>query len=130
MALFYVGAGINHFVRPELYLRMMPPYLPLHEEAVLVSGVAEVMLGVALLIPRLRSLAAWGVIALLIAIFPANLHMALSSIPVDPDGPPTPSWALWARLPFQAVLIGWAYLYARGGRAGDEVSGSASSARG
>ena len=105
LALFFVGAGINHFRRTGFYLRMMPPYVPWHLAMVQISGVAEIALGVLLLIPAAARTAAWGLIALLIAVFPANLQMAL-----HPDTFPefTPR-ALWLRLPLQAVLIAWAW---------------------
>ena len=109
MAAFYVFAGYRHFVAPEFYLRMMPPYIPWHEAMVFLSGVAEVALGVALLIPQLRVYAAWGVIALLIAVFPANVHMAVANVPFGD----APSWAAWARLPFQALFIAWAWWHTR-----------------
>ena len=69
LAIFMVGAGTMHFVRPEFYVKIMPPYLPLHRELVYLSGILEVVLGMALLIPRFSRLAAWGIIALLIAVF-------------------------------------------------------------
>lgn len=109
MALFYTFAGYNHFARPEFYLRMMPPYIPYHEAMVFLSGVAELVLGIALLIPALRVYAAWGVIALLIAVFPANVHMAVANVPFGD----APSWAAWARLPFQALFIAWAWWHTR-----------------
>src|SRR5476651_1073340 len=94
-ALFFVGAGINHFLRTTFYLRMMPPYVPFHHASVYVSGIAEITLGLLLLIPATSVLAAWGIIALLVAVFPANLQMAL-----HPETFPefTPA-ALWLRLP-------------------------------
>src|SRR5262245_50035921 len=82
MGVFYIVAGINHFVMPGGYLPMMPPYLPWHLFLVYLSGAAEAVLGVGVLIPRLRSISAWGIIALLIAIFPANIHIALHNVPV------------------------------------------------
>ncbi len=105
----FVAAGVNHFVRPDFYVRIVPPYLPWPRELVLVSGVAEVLLGVLLLIPRTTVLAAWGLIALLIAVFPANLHMALHT----GQYPEVPARALWLRLPLQGVLIAWAWWYTR-----------------
>lgn len=108
MASFYVLAGLNHFWNPEFYLKMMPPYLPWHETLNYISGAAEVLLGVLLFFPATRSFAAWGIIALLIAVLPANVYMyqardtVFASIPV---------WLLIARLPFQLVFIAWAYLY-------------------
>ncbi|MCG8588059.1 MAG: DoxX family protein [Proteobacteria bacterium] len=104
---FYVFAGVAHFTRPEFYLRIMPDYLPWHLELVYLSGVAEIALGVAVLVPRLRSLAAWGLIALLIAVFPANVHAAVNGISV---GDADPVWN-WVRLPFQGVFIAWAWWY-------------------
>src|ERR1017187_10335026 len=73
LALFMVGAGTLHFINAEFYLKIMPPYLPLHLELVYLSGFFEIALGVLLLIPRLSRFAAWGIIALLIAVFPANI---------------------------------------------------------
>ena len=109
LALLFVAAGVNHFVSPGFYVRIMPPYLPWHYELVLISGVFEILGGVGLLIPPVSRTAAWGLIALLIAVFPANLHMAL-----HPDEyTMAPSWVWWARLPLQAVLIAWAYWFTR-----------------
>jgi len=109
---FYVFAGYNHFRVPDMYLPMMPGYLPAHAELVLLSGIAEVACGVGLLIPQTRKLAAWGTIALLIAVFPANLHVALHDVPLF--GATEGAGALnWVRLPFQLVLIAWAWWYTR-----------------
>lgn len=108
-AVFFMGAGANHFLAQEFYVRMMPPYLPWHLFLVYLSGLAEITLGGLLLVPRLKRLAAWGLIALLIAVFPANIHMA-----VHPDlFPEIGAAMLWARLPVQAFLIAWAYVYTR-----------------
>jgi uncharacterized membrane protein len=109
LALFMVLAGINHFRDPEFYLKMMPPYLPWHAALNYLSGAFEIILGILLLVPRLSRLAAWGIIALLIAVFPANLHMALNP-ELFPDVKPT---ALLIRLPFQAMFIAWAYWFTR-----------------
>ncbi len=104
-----VAAGVMHFARPQFYVAAMPAYLPWHVELVYVSGVFEVILGVLLLVPRTRQLAAWGIIALLVAVFPANVQMAL-----NPDLFPTiPPAVLWARLPLQAVFIAWAWWFTR-----------------
>jgi uncharacterized membrane protein len=104
-----MGAGVNHFLAQEFYTRMMPPYLPWHLFLVYLSGLAEITLGGLLLVPRVKHLAAWGLIALLIAVFPANIHMA-----VHPDlFPEIGAAMLWARLPVQAFLIAWAYAYTR-----------------
>ena len=110
MGIFYVFAGVMHFVKPGFYLPMMPPYLPWPLGLIYVSGVAEIALGAAALVPALRSLAAWGLIALLIAVFPANLHIALHNVPLG--GAPEGAGILnWVRLPLQAVLIAWAAWY-------------------
>lgn len=110
MACAYIGAGVMHFVAPEFYLPMMPPYLPWHLGLIYLSGVAEVGLGVAVLVPSLRSIAAWGIIALLIAVFPANVHIALYDVPLG--GAAEGAGILnWVRLPLQALLIAWAWWY-------------------
>ena len=111
MAAFYVFAGVMHFVRPDVYLPMMPPYLPWPGQLVFLSGVAEVALGLAILVPRLRPVAAWGIILLLIAVFPANIHIALNNVPLfgNPEG--AGIWN-WVRLPMQGVLALWAWWYA------------------
>ena len=107
LAVFFVVAGINHFRQTDFYLRMMPPYVPSHLAMVQISGVAEIALGLLLLIPAASRTAACGLIALLIAVFPANLQMALHP-ETFPEFSPR---ALWLRLPLQAVLIAWAYWY-------------------
>jgi uncharacterized membrane protein len=112
MAAFYALAGVNHLRAPEFYLPIMPPYLPWHEALVFLSGVAEVIVGVGLLIPRTRVLAAWGAIALLIAVYPANVHMALADVPVG-DPPRSSGMLRWVRLPLQFVLIAWAWWHTR-----------------
>lgn len=104
LGIFMVLAGVNHFLNPQLYLRIMPPYLPWHEALVAISGYGQIGLGLLVFVPRYRRLAGWGLMALLVAVFPANLHMAL-----NPERfAPLPQWALWLRLPLQAVLIAWA----------------------
>lgn len=107
--LLFAVAGVNHFVDPAFYESIMPPYLPWPSVLVILSGIAEISLGIALLIPAFSRFAAWGLIALLIAVFPANIHMA-----THPDLYPTiPVIFLWLRLPVQALLILWAYWYTR-----------------
>ena len=112
LGLVYVFAGINHFVNPAFYLDIMPPYIPWHGPLVFLSGVAEVALGALVLVPRWSALAAWGLILLLIAVFPANLHMALNPERY-PDVAPA---VLWLRLPLQGVLILWAWWHTGGQR--------------
>ena len=107
---FFVLAGAWHFVRPDLYLAIMPPSLPWPAALVAISGVAEIAGGLGVALPATRRLAGWGLIALLIAVFPANLHMALSG--AHPPGITFSAPVLWLRLPFQAVLIAWVWLVA------------------
>lgn len=108
----YVVAGLLHFVVPELYVQIIPPVLPAALALVYLSGVAEVAVGVGLVIPRTRRYAAWATIAMLVAIFPANVYMATSMVVVDGIGGSDPSPLVrWARLPLQVVLILWAYWY-------------------
>lgn len=110
-ALLFLASGVGHFARPGWYLRLMPPYLPWHRGLIFVSGAVELLLGVLLLVPRTGRWAAWGLIALLAAVFPANVHMAVTSATAAPAVPEVaPFWA-WARLPLQGALIAWAYWY-------------------
>lgn len=108
-AVLFIVAGLYHFINPAFYLRIMPPYLPWHLFLVYLSGLFESALGLMLLIPKYTRLAAWGLIALLIAVFPANIQMVLNP-QLYPNIPP---FALWLRLPLQGVLIAWAYWYTR-----------------
>ena len=104
-AIAFVLAGINHFFNAGFYLKMMPPVLPWHLFLVYLSGVFEIALGVLLLIPKFSRFAAWGLIALLIAVFPANIYMAMN----PQTFPEFSLFALYLRLPLQFVLIAWAY---------------------
>lgn len=97
--------GVNHFVMQDFFVKMMPDYLPAHVFLVQLSGVIEVLLGVGMLVPRTRRWAAWGYLALLVAVFPANLEMALH----PQEWPELSPAGLWARLPFQLVFAGWAW---------------------
>jgi uncharacterized membrane protein len=105
--LFWLAAGANHFFNTPFYLSIMPPYLPWHLALVYISGLAEIGLGGLLLFQRWSVLAGWGLIVLLIAVFPDNIHMALHS-ELYPWASPL---SLWLRLPLQGVLIAWAYWY-------------------
>ena len=109
----YVVAGILHFVVPDLYARIIPPFLPAPLALVYLSGVAEVVVGLGLLWPGTRPYAAWATIALLVAIFPANVYMATSGVVVRgmPGGGDPAAAVRWGRLPLQGVLILWAYWY-------------------
>ena len=109
LAFGFVLAGINHFINPDFYLRMMPPVLPAPLFLVYLSGVFETALGILLLIPRYTRLAAWGLIALLIAVFPANIYMAMNT-DIFPEFNPI---LLYLRLPLQFVLIACAFWLAR-----------------
>lgn len=107
LAVFFVVAGANHFRSPGTYLPMMPGYLPWPLALIHLSGVAEMAGGIGICIPKWRRLAGWGLIALLVAIFPANVEMLVHRVPLA--GRTIPEWVLWARLPLQAVLIVWVY---------------------
>lgn len=106
-----IVVGITHFIKPEQYVRIVPPQLPYPTELVYISGFFEILGGIGLLIPFVSVAAAWGLIALFIAVFPANINQALNSIPIQ--GIPHHPWLYWVRLPFQAVLIAWAWWYTR-----------------
>ena len=107
MSILYIAAGINHFVMPKLYLKIMPPYIPFHKPLVVLSGIAEIILGIALLFSLTREWAAWGIIVLLIAIFPANVEQLRTKT----ARMKLPLWAVIIRLPLQFILIWWAWLY-------------------
>jgi len=110
MAALFIIAGLNHFRDPGFYLLMMPPWLPLPLELIYLSGVLEVLGGLAVLAPPLRRLAGWGLIALLIAVFPANIYAAVAQ--VQPPGGHVAPLLLWLRLPFQGLFIAWVYFAA------------------
>ena len=105
--IIFMAAGTNHFLNPPFYVSIMPPYLPWQEALVYLSGVAEIGLGGLLLFERWSRLAAWGLTALLIAVFPANVHMAMHHEEYQWVSP----LVLWLRLPLQGLLILWAYWY-------------------
>ena len=109
LGILFIAAGINHFLNTATYLSIMPPYLPWHLELVYISGVAEVALGAFLLMRRYAIWAAWGLVALCVAVFPANVHMAMHADLY----PALPAMALWLRLPAQGLLIAWAWWYTR-----------------
>jgi uncharacterized membrane protein len=109
MSLLYIAAGINHFIHPEFYRKIMPPWVPLHDEMILISGIAEVLFALLLLFPFTRRFAACCIIALLIAVFPANIQMTLNYYHENNPG----LWFTVVRLPLQIVLIWWAYLFTK-----------------
>ena len=111
MGALYLTTGALHFLATRRYTAIMPPYLPAHRELVLLSGAAEIAGGLGMLtpVPAVQRAAAWGLVALLIAVMPANIYMVtdhqkFASIPL---------WAVWARLPLQLPLIYWAGRYTR-----------------
>jgi uncharacterized membrane protein len=109
-----LGVGILHFTHAALFAAIVPDYLPAHLLLVYVSGVAELALGVSLWFARTRVWAAWGLMALYVAVFPANLNMALHpDLPLPGVAQPPSPLALWLRLPLQLVLLYWAYRYTR-----------------
>ncbi|MCS3664363.1 putative membrane protein [Salinibacter ruber] len=105
IALLFAAAGTAHFVRPSAFARIVPPYLPAPYALVYVSGAAELLGALGVLVPDLRRYAGWGLLLLALAVFPANVHMALH--PADFEG--IPAWALYLRLPLQVALVGWIY---------------------
>ncbi|AWK05080.1 DoxX family protein [Flavobacterium crocinum] len=107
MALLYIMAGINHFRKPGMYIKIIPPAFKNPKLINILSGAAEIILGILLTLPFTRSFAAWGIIALLIAVFPANVYMLQNK----KAGFGLPRWILFVRLPLQLVLIYWAYQY-------------------
>lgn len=109
MSVLYVLAGINHFIFTKRYASIIPPWLPCHHALVYVSGILEILYGTLLIPIATRRLAALLIISLLIAVFPANIQMAID---YDKEGNPY-LWLAILRLPFQFVLIWWAYLYTR-----------------
>jgi uncharacterized membrane protein len=110
LAGFFGFAGTMHFVIPRSYKAMMPPSLPYHGEAVAISGVAEILGGAAVLPRRTRRFARWWLLALLAAVFPANVHMAVNPEQIRGlDLNRVPRWALWARLPLQPLAMLWVW---------------------
>jgi uncharacterized membrane protein len=108
LALLFVGAGILHFVHPATYQAIMPPQLPQARGLVYLSGAFEILGGLGLLSRRTRRLAGWGLLALLVAVFPANVYMALIHEKLG-----IPGWIAWARLPLQLPLMWWVWQVSR-----------------
>ena len=109
LSVFFVYFGIDHFINPDFYLSIMPPAFPLHAEAVYISGFFDILGGFCVLIPSLRKLAGWGLIALLVSVYPANIYMA-----INPEAFPEISIGLlYFRLPLQFLFIYWAYSITR-----------------
>ncbi|KYC37253.1 hypothetical protein WA1_47410 [Scytonema hofmannii PCC 7110] len=108
LAVSIIIVGITHFLKPDQYARIVPPVFP-PLASVYISGVFEILGGIGLMIPSVSVAAAWGLIALFIGVFPANIYMTLHNIKVE--GIPHSQLLYLVRLPFQAVLIAWAYWY-------------------
>ena len=117
LAVFFVVAGAMHFVLPETYAKVMPPWLGWHAALVAISGACEIAGGIGVLVPRLRRAAGWGLILLSIAVLPANVQMLLDGLDAG-----RPAWQvalLVIRLPLQALLIWWIWRVAARGSDGD-----------
>jgi uncharacterized membrane protein len=111
LAAFFTFAGVMHFVIPRRYEATVPDYVPISPRgAVFYSGLGEIAGGLAVIPPSTRRLARWWLIVLLVAVFPANVHMAVNPEEIKGlDLGRTPRWALWARLPVQAVFVWWVW---------------------
>ena len=109
MSLFYIMAGTNHFINPDWYVRIVPPILPFKTAIVYISGILEIILGLLLIFPKTRFIAGWGLIILLLAVYPANIYVALTNGEAMDITP----LIAWGRLPFQFVLIGLAYWHSK-----------------
>lgn len=109
MACLYIAAGINHFRSPRFYYKIMPSYLPYPYTLIYISGIGETILGILLLFKKTRNFAAWGLVVLLIAVFPANIQMLVNYI--HTNNPQL--WIAVVRLPLQLPLIWWAYSFTR-----------------
>ncbi|HET7445208.1 MAG TPA: hypothetical protein VFJ57_11165 [Solirubrobacterales bacterium] len=111
LAAFFVAAGANHFVKPRYYEAIVPPAIANRKQEInAISGVAEIAGGVAVLHPATRRLGRWWLLALLVAVFPANIHMAVNPEQIKGlDLRRVPRWALWARLPLQPLAMLWVW---------------------
>ena len=109
MSLFYIMAGTNHFINPDWYVRIVPPIFPFKTAIVYISGILEIILGSYLIFPKTRFIACWGLIILLVAVYPANIYVALTNGEAMDITP----LIAWGRLPFQFVLIGFAYWHSK-----------------
>ncbi len=106
LGLFFIAAGSNHFAHPAFYVRIVPPWLPAHALLVQISGCCEILGGVGVLVPRLQRFAGIGLIALLLAVFPANVQMVQHPELYSDLGN---RWLFYIRLPLQVVLIAWVW---------------------
>ncbi len=123
-AALFIVAGALHFIKPQTYEAMMPPWIPMHAESVAVSGVAEIVGGLALIPDRTARIGGLWLIALLVAVFPANVHMAVNPDQIrglDETG--IPNWALWLRLPLQPLVMWLIWRSVRGAPTSEEAGG-------
>ena len=109
MSLFYIGVGTNHIINPNWFVRIIPPILPFKTAIAYISGILEIILGSLLIFPKTRFIAGWGLIILLVAVYPANIYVALTNGEAMDITP----LIAWGRLPFQFVLIGLAYWHSK-----------------
>ena len=109
MSVFYIAIGIKHFINVEWFMKIMPPYLPYHKELVYLSGAFEIILGIMLIFEKTRFLGGWGLILLLIAVFPANIYLAQTGGAAINTSPAL----AWGRLPVQAIFIALAYWHSK-----------------
>lgn len=109
MSLFYISTGIKHFTNVDWFMKIMPPYLPYHKELIYLSGAFEIILGIMLVFEKTRFLAGWGLILLLIAVFPANIYLAQTNGAAMNISPAL----AWGRLPLQALFIAIAYWHSK-----------------
>ena len=107
LAFFFIVAGANHFLSPDTYLPLMPDYLPWHLPLIYLSGLAEILGGIGICFLAWRRLAGWWLIAVLVAVFPSNIHMLMNDVTLGNAAVPT--WVFWIRLPLQGVLMAWIY---------------------
>ena len=123
MTIFYLATGVNHLLRPETFIKIMPSWIPFPETMVLISGICEILFAILLVFRKTRRLGAWLIIGLLIVVFPANIQMMLnyrsSNHPL--------LWLAILRLPFQGLLIWWAYGFTRPVKVSDNPKGATSS---
>lgn len=108
MGALYFVLGVNHFVNPDFYVRIMPPWLPAHLFLVYLSGVAEVLLGAGVCIEQTRRWSAWLIIAMLATFMAVHVHMLVNAAEFG-----VPLWMLWLRIPLQGLLAWWAWRYTR-----------------
>ncbi|MBE8988193.1 DoxX family protein [Nostoc sp. LEGE 12450] len=120
LAISIIVVGVTHFVVPQEYVKIVPPQLPYPLGLVYLSGFYEILGGIGLLVPPVSQAAAWGLLALFIAVYPANINMAVNLIKIEhiPNSP----WVHVVRLPLQAVLIAWAWWYTKSSDWGKQAS--------